>query len=241
MAEASGACLHRSRCERRRRPGDADRGGRRARGPPGARLRGVSRLYRTAPVGDTDQPEFTNAVVALDVPAGPDPATGALGTARRSSRPWSASFGRQPRRRWGPRELDLDLLIFGRARARRRTAARRPLARRRRSTRPRHRSSSRSRIRRRGARLFVLAPLADLAPRLVAARLGRDGRDRPPSPGRDRRATTPSGPSRPGTRRRALAPEPSGSDGPGNASAGPVSMAPPPGARSTRYAAGARA
>ena len=39
-------------------------------GVPGARLRGVSRLYRTAPVGVTDQPDFLNAVVALDVPAG---------------------------------------------------------------------------------------------------------------------------------------------------------------------------
>ena len=43
----------------------------------GVRLRGVSRLYATAPVGVTDQPEFRNAVVALDVRAGPDPATGA--------------------------------------------------------------------------------------------------------------------------------------------------------------------
>ena len=38
---------------------------------PGARLRGVSRLYATEPVGVTDQPEFRNAVVALDVPTGP--------------------------------------------------------------------------------------------------------------------------------------------------------------------------
>ena len=44
---------------------------------PGVQLRGVSRLYATAPVGITDQPEFRNAVAALDVPAGPDPATGA--------------------------------------------------------------------------------------------------------------------------------------------------------------------
>jgi len=40
---------------------------------PGARLAGVSRLYATTPIGVTDQPEFRNAVVALDVPAGPDP------------------------------------------------------------------------------------------------------------------------------------------------------------------------
>jgi 2-amino-4-hydroxy-6-hydroxymethyldihydropteridine diphosphokinase len=45
---------------------------------PGARLRGVSRLYATAPVGVTDQPEFRNAAVRLDVPTGPDPATGAV-------------------------------------------------------------------------------------------------------------------------------------------------------------------
>ena len=45
---------------------------------PGTRLRGVSRLYATAPVGVTDQPDFRNAVVALDAPAGPDPETGAL-------------------------------------------------------------------------------------------------------------------------------------------------------------------
>ena len=45
---------------------------------PGARVRKVSRLYRTKPVGVRDQPDFLNAVVALDVPAGPDPDTGAL-------------------------------------------------------------------------------------------------------------------------------------------------------------------
>ena len=45
---------------------------------PGVRLRAVSRLYATTPVGVTDQPDFHNAVVALDVPAGADPAMGAL-------------------------------------------------------------------------------------------------------------------------------------------------------------------
>ena len=80
---------------------------------PGARLVGVSRLYATQPVGVTDQPEFRNAVVALDVPAGPDPETGALALLL-ALKAIERAFGRQARERWGPRELDLDLLVFGR-------------------------------------------------------------------------------------------------------------------------------
>lgn len=82
---------------------------------PGARLRGISRLYATRPVGIADQPDFSNAVVALDVPAGPDPATGAVSLLV-ALKKLERAFGRQDRERWGPRELDLDLLIFGRAR-----------------------------------------------------------------------------------------------------------------------------
>ena len=80
---------------------------------PGARLRGVSRLYATAPVGVVDQPEFRNAVAALDVPRGPTrrPAPSALLVALKDL---ERAFGRQPRERWGPREIDLDLLVFGR-------------------------------------------------------------------------------------------------------------------------------
>ena len=44
---------------------------------PGVRPHAVSRLYVTQPVGVVDQPMFRNAVLALDVPAGPDAATGA--------------------------------------------------------------------------------------------------------------------------------------------------------------------
>ena len=82
---------------------------------PGARLRGVSRLYRTRPVGVTDQPDFLNAVVGLDVPAGADPASGATELLV-NLKGLEREFGRRRRRRWGPRELDLDLLVFGRAR-----------------------------------------------------------------------------------------------------------------------------
>lgn len=137
---------------------------------PGADLRRVSRLYVTRPVGVVDQPDFHNAAVALDVPAGPDPETGALGLLF-ALKEIERAFGRRERQRWGARELDLDLLLFGRhaLRAERPPAAalggavaatsgapsdaadRRllevphPLARK---------------------RLFVLAPLADLAPGL---------------------------------------------------------------------------
>ena len=82
---------------------------------PGVGLRGVSRLYATDPVGVLDQPEFRNAVVALDAPGGPDPATGASALLV-ALKELERAFGRQARERWGPREVDLDLLVFGRHR-----------------------------------------------------------------------------------------------------------------------------
>jgi 2-amino-4-hydroxy-6-hydroxymethyldihydropteridine diphosphokinase len=132
---------------------------------PGVRLRGVSRLYATAPVGVTDQPEFRNAVVALDVPAGPDAATGATDLLIRL-KDLERAFGRRRRRRWGPRELDLDLLVFGRARL---AIDRAPEAR---SVEAESDPATAARLlevphRDAGERLFVLAPLADLAPGLV--------------------------------------------------------------------------
>jgi 2-amino-4-hydroxy-6-hydroxymethyldihydropteridine diphosphokinase len=132
---------------------------------PGVRLRGVSRLYATAPVGVTDQPEFRNAVVALDVPAEPDPATGATDLLVRL-KDLERAFGRRRRRRWGPRELDLDLLVFGRAKIAidrppegRSLDAETDPAKAARLLEVPHRDA--------GERLFVLAPLADLAPRLL--------------------------------------------------------------------------
>jgi 2-amino-4-hydroxy-6-hydroxymethyldihydropteridine diphosphokinase len=132
---------------------------------PGTRLRGVSSLYATAPVGVIDQPDFHNAVIALDVAAGSDPATGATELLA-SLKDVEHASGRQARERWGPRELDLDLLVFGRARL----AIERP---------PGTRSLDADTDPIKAARLlevphpeahrrlFVLAPLADLAPGLV--------------------------------------------------------------------------
>jgi len=132
---------------------------------PGVRLRGVSRLYVTRPVGVTDQPDFLNAVVALDVPSGSDRATSATGLLVQLKR-LEREFGRRRRGRWGPRELDLDLLVFGRARlAIERppegaplSAAIDPGAAARLLEVPHAAMAD---------RLFVLAPLAELVPRLV--------------------------------------------------------------------------
>jgi 2-amino-4-hydroxy-6-hydroxymethyldihydropteridine diphosphokinase len=127
---------------------------------PGVRLRGVSRLYATEPVGVTDQPEFRNAVVSLDVPTGPDPETGALALLI-ALKGIERAFGRRERERWGPRELDLDLLVFGRHRI----DVERP--REARSEDPSKPTDLVVPHRLAGERLFVLAPLADLAPGLV--------------------------------------------------------------------------
>jgi 2-amino-4-hydroxy-6-hydroxymethyldihydropteridine diphosphokinase len=138
---------------------------------PGVRLRGVSPLYVTAPWGVTDQPDFRNAVVSLDVPVGSDPAAGAialLGQLKALER----AAGRRGGARWGPRELDLDLLVYGRhriavdrpARTRSNDAGVDPVKAARRLEVP-HRDA--------GERLFVLAPLADLAPRLVPPGWGK--------------------------------------------------------------------
>jgi 2-amino-4-hydroxy-6-hydroxymethyldihydropteridine diphosphokinase len=134
-------------------------------GLPGARLRDVSRLYVTAPVGVTDQPDFNNAAVALDVPGGTDPAAAALELLA-ELKDLEREFGRRRRRRWGPRELDLDILVFGRARL---AIERPPEAR---SIEAETDPAKASRLLEvphaaAKARLFVLAPLSDLAPRLV--------------------------------------------------------------------------
>jgi 2-amino-4-hydroxy-6-hydroxymethyldihydropteridine diphosphokinase len=132
---------------------------------PGVRLHGVSPLYATVPWGVTDQPDFHNAVVALDVPAGPDPTAGAialLGQLKMLER----LAGRRRRERWGPRELDLDLLVFGRHRV---AVGRPPEARSLDAEIDPAKAARRLEVPHRQAseRLFVLAPLADLAPRLV--------------------------------------------------------------------------
>ncbi len=68
----------------------------------------ISSLYRTEPLGLPDQPWSVNAVAELDTPLEPLELLRALRELERSA-------GRQRSKgtRWGPRELDLDLLLVG--------------------------------------------------------------------------------------------------------------------------------
>jgi 2-amino-4-hydroxy-6-hydroxymethyldihydropteridine diphosphokinase len=126
---------------------------------PGASLAGVSRLYRTRPVGPVAQDDFLNAAVGLKVPAGTDPEQGAMALLI-ALKGLERAMGRVERERWGPREIDLDLLLFGAhaLRVERGVEAR--------SDDPARRGAQWLEVPHASAseRLFVLAPLADLAP-----------------------------------------------------------------------------
>ena len=132
---------------------------------PGVRLRGVSRLYATAPVGITDQAEFRNAVAAIDVAAGRDPTADGIALLA-ELKALERAFGRLGGLRWGPRELDLDLLVLGRARI---TVERPGPTRSIDADIDPAKASKLLEVPHPAAatRLFVLAPLADLAPGLV--------------------------------------------------------------------------
>jgi len=80
---------------------------------PSVRVRAVSRLYATRPVGVEDQPDFHNAAAALEVRVHGDIPSAALAFLERLKE-LEQQAGRRTGRRWGPRELDLDLLVFGR-------------------------------------------------------------------------------------------------------------------------------
>lgn len=105
-----------------------------------------SSLYRSAPMGLQDQPDFINAVVAMLTRQSP---TGLL-------QDLAQMEDRHGRRRdvvkWGPRTLDLDLLVFGRE----------------------QRESQALTLPHPGiaARNFVLLPLCEIAPQLEIPGLG---------------------------------------------------------------------
>jgi 2-amino-4-hydroxy-6-hydroxymethyldihydropteridine diphosphokinase len=72
----------------------------------GARVVRQSRVIETEPWGDVDQPRFLNQVLEVQWE----------GTARqlfKAAKAVEAEGGRKPTRRWGPRVIDVDLLMFG--------------------------------------------------------------------------------------------------------------------------------
>ena len=77
-------------------------------GIPGTYLVRASSLWRTAPVGHSDQPDFINAVAALDSTLAPQALLDALLALEQR-------FGRKRSFANAPRTLDLDLLLHGSA------------------------------------------------------------------------------------------------------------------------------
>lgn len=79
---------------------------------PGIRELACSRLYRSAPMGPSDQPDYINAVMAVETTLAPLPLLKVLQAVE-------AECGRvRSGERWGPRTLDLDLLLYGQQRIR---------------------------------------------------------------------------------------------------------------------------
>jgi len=114
---------------------------------PASRLVACSPLYRTAPFGPVGQPDFVNAVAGLLTQLGADAFFAAL-------RNLEAALGRvRDGARWGPRRIDLDLLVFG----------------------SQCRAGEDLQLPHPGIaeRAFVLHPLRDLAPQLVIPGVGR--------------------------------------------------------------------
>ena len=107
-------------------------------------------LYRTAPIGPPGQPDYLNTVLEIRTDLRPEPLLDRL-------KALEQNLGRTPGVRWGPRLIDLDLLLYGTEQI----------------DLPRLRVPHAELHRRR----FVLAPLADLAPEVQVPGLGRSVRE----------------------------------------------------------------
>ena len=74
---------------------------------PDSRIVAVSSFYRTPPLGPQDQPDYLNAAVALETQLAPEEL---LNHTQRIE----LQQGRvRKAERWGPRTLDLDIMLFG--------------------------------------------------------------------------------------------------------------------------------
>lgn len=115
---------------------------RRLEADPGIAVVARSRLFRTPPWGVTDQDDFANACAGIRTKLSPQALLARCQAIE-------AAMGRVRTRHWGPRAIDLDILVMGD----RRIDAPDLIV-------PHPRITERA---------FVLAPLADIAPALVIA------------------------------------------------------------------------
>ena len=79
----------------------------------GFRILRRSRVVESEPWGVTDQPRFLNQVIEGEW-------LGTAGHLLRVAKEVEREGGRKPARRWGPRVIDVDILIFGDQRINRR-------------------------------------------------------------------------------------------------------------------------
>lgn len=73
---------------------------------PQTRFIAISPWYRSAPLGPGDQPDYINAVARIETNLQPEPLLAALQAIETRQ-------GRTRDIRWGPRTLDLDILLYG--------------------------------------------------------------------------------------------------------------------------------
>lgn len=91
------------------RPRNIERALRSIRDLPKTRLLKHSRIYETSPVGFLRQTAFLNLCAVAETALSP---VGLLVELKRIE----AKLGRRPARRWGPRPIDIDILLYGKIR-----------------------------------------------------------------------------------------------------------------------------
>ena len=76
------------------------------RAHPGIDVMAASPLYESAPWGVTDQQDFLNAAVRVETSLAPSALLSAILAVE-------VSLGRERRQKWGPRVIDIDILVYG--------------------------------------------------------------------------------------------------------------------------------
>ena len=109
---------------------------------PATRVQHISPVYVSKAWGKTDQPDFLNMVVEIDTALAP-------ASLLRAVKQIEADQGRTPGERWGPRPVDIDILLYDKQEINTPTLV---------IPHPRM-----------WERAFVLCPLADLVPDLISS------------------------------------------------------------------------